>query len=576
MKEFLEKLVNNRDEMEDDLMQLSIRANKYRGSYLAEKAAKKWQKMTEEEKDQALAQGKKENDISVLDNEILAEDDAFLAGSYLDNIGADQEEGSQNITCDHVLEHDFKMCMNNSEEWNKRKCDPFPDREDAPKECLKWNVTSSECKGLGLIPDFTSRICGYDWTNKPLVAEGVDRATIRKYMDSQRKYKNMTRTSLENRATAKVEIDNPDLKISPEIQKKLKKLIIKRKEIVQGLRDLWSTFVAILLILAIWNSYKYHKKYLTVMKNDNIYITDYFKKIDQRRRRAGKMTLLPIKESDSRPDLLDPLSAKLSAKEKSSSVKSFLLLFVFIVIISFFMYFDYIISQILSSMSKHLNITRHLYGYHNITWEVTGNGTAAVYVRKMFRRLNVHMSLNDIVRIRDCIPESYSTETHIYYETAGYIIMWILLNIFEGFILRSRRLICSFYYRTREKHRILWLYNRLLRIRKKNLNYRVRKGLVSKKKQHKNMKLEGRLDVEQHIEVDDGDAKCFLCQEEPVNPITCDKCRIRYCKQCYDALSRVCLRCSSWKVIKARLEGRHQEHLLKNRPTPSSQQLQAP
>lgn len=69
---------------------------------------------------------------------------------------------------------------------------------------------------------------------------------------------------------------------------------------------------------------------------------------------------------------------------------------------------------------------------------------------------------------------------------AIYLGVWILMY-FEAYGLRLRRLISSFFYRKREKKRVLFLYNEMLKKRKgylRAMRRRVRKQ-VSSKLQHK-------------------------------------------------------------------------------------------
>lgn len=52
-----------------------------------------------------------------------------------------------------------------------------------------------------------------------------------------------------------------------------------------------------LLFLRIFSAaIKYHDLYLTSIDYDNVYITDYFKKIDAKKGNSKKYTLLPLKK----------------------------------------------------------------------------------------------------------------------------------------------------------------------------------------------------------------------------------------------------------------------------------------
>lgn len=55
-------------------------------------------------------------------------------------------------------------------------------------------------------------------------------------------------------------------------------------------------FLAFLFLRIPIAAVNYHDLYLTNIDYDNIYITDYFKRIDEKRRRNNQLNLLPLKK----------------------------------------------------------------------------------------------------------------------------------------------------------------------------------------------------------------------------------------------------------------------------------------
>lgn len=55
-------------------------------------------------------------------------------------------------------------------------------------------------------------------------------------------------------------------------------------------------YVAFLFLRILVAAVDYHDKYLTNIEYDNIYLTRYFKQLDERREMKGDMTLLPLKK----------------------------------------------------------------------------------------------------------------------------------------------------------------------------------------------------------------------------------------------------------------------------------------
>jgi len=62
------------------------------------------------------------------------------------------------------------------------------------------------------------------------------------------------------------------------------------------------------------SSQKYLHKYLTDIEHDNTYVTRYYRKIDARRKRIGKHTLLPLKKIE-KSKMIDLRSYRLVDRE---------------------------------------------------------------------------------------------------------------------------------------------------------------------------------------------------------------------------------------------------------------------
>jgi len=73
---------------------------------------------------------------------------------------------------------------------------------------------------------------------------------------------------------------------------------------------------------------EYHDKYLSDIQFDNVYVTQYFRKIDARRHKAGHHTLLPLKKVE-RATLLDPYGSRPGSEERQKLVRVPRLFFVF-------------------------------------------------------------------------------------------------------------------------------------------------------------------------------------------------------------------------------------------------------
>lgn len=55
-------------------------------------------------------------------------------------------------------------------------------------------------------------------------------------------------------------------------------------------------FIALVFLRILTSAVNYHDDYLTSIDYDNVYITKYFKVLDDRRKRLKKYTVLPLKK----------------------------------------------------------------------------------------------------------------------------------------------------------------------------------------------------------------------------------------------------------------------------------------
>ncbi|KAI1301424.1 E3 ubiquitin-protein ligase DCST1 [Halotydeus destructor] len=325
----------------------------------------------------------------------------------------------------------------------------------------------------------------------------------------------------------------------------------QRKAYLFIMKSLVRYVIIFIFLNAFLTANSYHSEYLKDISHDNIYIGTYFHRIDERRRNAHKMTLLPVKKVEGQ-ELIHENSLKMSANE-FKKVKTILLIIIPVsILIALIYYVDHIVSFLLDSFirnSKDIVYTQE--GYHHIGYRVVGEGMVA----KLFRRVIDNVSHNETVSIRisgdECLKDSIITSGRIYFLTASYLAGIVFLTLLESYILRARHLICGLYYPKREKSRILYLYNDSLKKRKKFLEYKINRltKLVAKK---------GIKQVVGSSRYEESKRRCFgLCKkatgkvsskciicEEILLATQCDNCGANYCKQCFDAIGQDCFACA--------------------------------
>lgn len=78
------------------------------------------------------------------------------------------------------------------------------------------------------------------------------------------------------------------------------KMIINEFERKKSVFDILMYFLkrilSFIFVYIIFKSVSYHKRYLTKIEFDNCFLTNYFKKLDNRRKLRQQNTLLPLKK----------------------------------------------------------------------------------------------------------------------------------------------------------------------------------------------------------------------------------------------------------------------------------------
>ena len=634
MKPFImlvQEIAKNQKEMKHEGNDLAINLSGYKKDWVSRKISEKKKERAERAQNETNLLKKHEILDEPIHLDVIELDKANepFFDAHIEQTGAfDNDTDVANVTCESITQKDKKDCKEEKEGpkgTTKRhflkKCQEEKFRSEMEKEdhnfcrsqeksdyktfltripwkniMTKYNPTSAAIFGLyqmiygGLPPTdhwedcpmyfFNMSAPSRDWykieidicteNDKSENVTNVDKNVYKEYMAAQKGLKD----TYDTKSSFKMNISTPAPKfgIDEEVKDQLKHLYRQRKLVAEGIREVWSTFIALLLMMSVWNSIQYHNNYLKDINFDNVYLTDYFIHVDRRRRRYGKVTLLPIKELDSRTELLFPWSRNLSMNEKSKVIRSFVLWLIFLCILGIILYFDHLLSIIIESFYRNLALTKFQHGVHDIKYKVYGTGSVSNSIRKLFGGdLHVRVDLDELTSLDMCRPQYSFLSGQVYLTFSLWMFLWFMLNVTDVLMLRSRRAICAAFYPIREKQRVLYLYNSLLRSRKKYLNYQIRKKLLEKRKLLEKKGSDGPKTDESSVGIIVdvmSDHLCRLCVESPVNGIRCAICETSYCSQCWDMLTRLCLKCSTMREFEERFRERQLESLLEDNEKP--------
>ncbi|XP_065355190.1 protein sneaky, partial [Calliphora vicina] len=347
----------------------------------------------------------------------------------------------------------------------------------------------------------------------------------------------------------------PGVKSAEETAKNVANEFKVRKRIFDSILKILQQFLGFMILKILYVCIKYHKKYKMDLDHDNIYITDYFKHVDRRRKSLGKHSLLPLKKYERRK-LIDADHSWHRTQEESQAVTFNLLQFSLEIVSGcFFLFLDYVISSVFLIIRNNSEMSFVQEGEHTIKFQIQGSGLIARLLRNTMGNFNMHETVSTYLTNETCLPNPTTLSKSFYLKLASLYTVVLLLIYQSSSFLRMRRLICGYFYRKRERNRILYLYNCLLKQRRSLRETMIREARYNFANRQIRLKanlfLILRLKwphyfnwlVKFHI----GRRKCVICGElEDSKFVFCrnSACKVSYCNDCFNDIENTCWICN--------------------------------
>ncbi|GAV02494.1 hypothetical protein RvY_13053-1 [Ramazzottius varieornatus] len=339
-----------------------------------------------------------------------------------------------------------------------------------------------------------------------------------------------------------------------DVRKGMKNEFGKKQRFFNFIITICQRIMAFAFIQIFITSFQYHNSYLSSIKFDNCYMTDYFRSIERRRRRRGRSTLVPLKKLESRI-LIEPTAWRLLPAEKQKFSKGTVKLVINSLLFVLIFIFDHLIFAILDIVTRHSYVVYAQKGVHDIKLQVNGTGMLAKLVRGILKGFHERHEINQKFDNLKCLPYATLTPPIYYLKVFGTIALILLLLYFEAYGLRLRRMVCSFFFPKREKQRILSLYNGTMKRRAgyaRTVRHQVRRLA---RERHLTMEWDTWTALLNQCPlfcfwlkwVGKGKTTCVACREEEDETFHfCDTpgCNFAYCPSCWEDLRRHCYACS--------------------------------
>lgn len=308
--------------------------------------------------------------------------------------------------------------------------------------------------------------------------------------------------------------------------------------------------LAFSFIRVLWKAEEYQRLYLTDIEFDNVYITDYFRKIDTRRRKQFKQTVLPLKKLE-KAKFVDPYSFSI---QWSTVATPIIKLFLEIVPATFFIFVDRLFYETLDLIRRHSHIEYTQVGHHDLQFKVKGTGMIASLVRSVIKGFNVKKRIKVEHSNLLCLPQPTSVPVTSIYKIYATFLCVFLMVIFNGYLRRLRRVCCALFFRRHEKRRVLYLYNETLRQRRAFFKFKKSRvtQLVKENRltEDSNILLILRLRFPRYfrwlVMFPVARRKCLICKEPEKKTwpkIACPDCPYVFCEECWDMIEHSCYLC---------------------------------
>ncbi|KAK3551142.1 hypothetical protein QTP70_013907, partial [Hemibagrus guttatus] len=219
-----------------------------------------------------------------------------------------------------------------------------------------------------------------------------------------------------------------------------------------------TVFISLSLFLKLPRAFGYARQYTRDIHFDNVYITTYFRQIDQRRKRGGKRYLLPLKKAE-KSSFIEPWSLKIHSHELQPVTTSLLQVVSLALFVCVLLATDRVLYHIFDIIRRHTFIEHSFTSRHDINIDIKGESMLAKLLRKTVGAFNTSSNIDLQSSNWQCLPQPHALSQADYLWSTLPVLLMGLMCCLQVYTNRLRRVITTFYFPKREKKRILFLYN---------------------------------------------------------------------------------------------------------------------
>lgn len=315
---------------------------------------------------------------------------------------------------------------------------------------------------------------------------------------------------------------------------------------------LLATLMKLIFLLLLVKTQAYITNYLTKMDFDNIYVEGVFEKIDEQRKKNGKMYLLPLKKFEKNAVFWKKIGY--TKTEWTRSITSLVKSSVLGIGLTFLFAADEYLHGILqvldivtqgdialggSSKSSDPNAGIKFRG---------GDGFASALIKGIVEGFLSLSNIDLSYKLSDCAPRVVVSSPEL---KGRFVLLWtvlFLLGAFSGYLLRLRHIIVGFFYPLAHRKRQMYLYNVMLANRARELG--TNKNLLIQRVKENQLQQEvqelskptkiSQLAPKFAAKFMKGKATCVICQNAQKIGPEIYVCPVDGCAMCSQCQQQIC------------------------------------
>ncbi|XP_036198583.1 E3 ubiquitin-protein ligase DCST1 [Myotis myotis] len=300
-------------------------------------------------------------------------------------------------------------------------------------------------------------------------------------------------------------------------------------------------------LIVLHASFSYVDSYNGDIRFDNIYISTYFCQIDERRKKLGKRTLLPLRKAEKKT-VIFPFDPTIQASEMRNVVRELLETLPVLLLLLVLCGLDWALYSIFDTIRRHSFLQYSFRSSHKLEVKVGGDSLIARLLRKTIGALNTSSEMVVESNNMPCLPQPVRLSAGAYAKTGLPTGLLVCLCLLQAFGYRLRRVIAAFYFPKREKQRILFFYNELLR--KRAAFTKLRRAAIVRQAREQRGRRHDLADILHRrcpflrpwLR-----RRCVVCQApETPESYVCPTpdCEAVYCRSCWDDMRQRCPVCT--------------------------------